>query len=299
MGVLDGRVAIITGAGRGLGRGYALEFARQGAAVVVNDRGGATDGSGVDGSPATEVVREIEALGGAAVADHGDVTNETDVEALVALAVAEYGRVDVLVNNAGILRDRMLVSMSAEEWDMVVAVHLRGHFLTSRAAANHWRRRSKAGEQVMASIVNTSSTSGLIGSVGQTNYSAAKAGIAALSAVSQLELDRYGVRVNTVCPAARTRLTLQTPGLDEALASPVDGFDVYDPENVAPFVAYLSTAHCPIKGKTFFVYGSEIHLFQPWTLVDSISNDGRWSIEALSEKAARFASIEFDRDLPV
>lgn len=238
MGTLDGRVAVITGAGRGLGREHALRLAAEGAAIVVNDLGSSSDGAGTDDGPAAAVVAEIETLGGAAIANSDDVTQEEGSDALIASAIDAFGAVHVLVNNAGILRDRTIVSMSAAEWDDVVRVHLRGHFLPTRAAARFWRERSKAGEPIAASVINTVSTSGLFGQPGQANYGAAKSGIATFSLIADAELSRYGVRVNAVCPAGRTRLVLQTPAAAEALAPPEDGsFDPHDPANVSPFVA--------------------------------------------------------------
>ena len=274
MGALDGRVAVITGAGRGLGREHALLFAAEGAKVVVNDLGGATDGSGSDKTAAEAVVEEIKAMGGEAVAN-GD-------------SAADWEGGQRLVNNAGILRDRVLVNMSAEEWDAVINVHLRGHFVPSHWAAAYWRQQVKEGKEVNAAIVNTSSGAGLLGNPGQTNYSAAKAGIAAFTMTAAQELVRYGVRVNAIAPLARTRLTLQTPGLGEAVAAPEDGsFDAWDPANVSPLVAYLSTANCPITGGVFHVGGNEVGLFQQWTLVDKINTDGRWTVEGLAAEAKR------------
>ena len=272
MGALDGRVAIITGAGRGLGREHALLFAAEGAKVVVNDLGSAAD----------EVVEEIRAAGGEAVASTHDITSWGDGAALVRLAVEELGGLDVLVNNAGILRDRMLVSMSEEEWDEIIAVHLKGHFVPTRFAAAHWREEAKAGREVQASIIHTSSTSGLLGNPGQTNYGAAKAGIGAFSMICAQELARYGVRSNCIAPAARTRLTEATPGLGEMVAAPPEGFDVWDPANVAPLVAYLATADCPLTGRTFFAQGGTVRVLEPWHLGDRIERDDRWTIEALA-----------------
>ncbi|MGH9275431.1 MAG: SDR family NAD(P)-dependent oxidoreductase, partial [Acidimicrobiales bacterium] len=232
MGSLDGRVAIITGAGRGLGREHALLFASEGAKVVVNDLGDAAEA----------VAEEIRATGGEATASTHDITSWDDGPALIAQAVDGFGRLDVLVNNAGILRDRMLVSMSEAEWDDIIAVHLKGHFVPTRFAAAHWREQVKAGAEVQASIIHTSSTSGLIGNPGQTNYGAAKAGIGAFSIICAQELAHYGVRSNCIAPAARTRLTEATPGLGDMVAAPAEGFDIWDPANVSPLVAYLATA---------------------------------------------------------
>jgi NAD(P)-dependent dehydrogenase (short-subunit alcohol dehydrogenase family) len=272
MGSLEGRVAIITGAGRGLGRAHALLFAQEGAKVVVNDLG----------PEAEEVAEEIRAAGGEAVATSQDVTDWDGGAAMVDLALRAFGRLDVLVNNAGILRDRVLVNMSEEEWDVVVAVHMKGHFIPTRFAAAHWREQVKQGETVQASIIHTSSTSGLLGNPGQTNYGAAKAGIGAFSIICAQELGRYGVRSNCIAPAARTRLTEATPGLGEVVAAPSEGFDVWDPANVSPLVAYLATADCGVTGKTFFVQGGTVRLMQPWTLAERIERDSRWTIEDLA-----------------
>ncbi|HWC37611.1 MAG TPA: SDR family NAD(P)-dependent oxidoreductase, partial [Acidimicrobiales bacterium] len=233
MGALDGRVAIITGAGRGIGREHALLFAQEGAKVVVNDLGGAMDGSGDDRSAAQKVVDEIKATGGEAVANADNVADWEGGRRLIDTAVEAFGDVHVLINNAGILRDRMLVSMDEAEWDAVIHVHLKGHFVPTRWAANYWREQSKAGKEVDAAIVNTSSTSGLIGNPGQSNYGAAKAGIAAFTVITAQELQRYGVRVNAIAPAARTRMTEATPGLSDVVKAPTDTakFDVWDPAN--------------------------------------------------------------------
>ena len=296
MGALDGRVAIITGAGRGIGREHALLFAAEGARVVVNDLGGAPDGSGADLTPAQQVVEEIRAAGGEAVVNGDDVTDAGGAEQLVKTALTEFGQLDVLVNNAGILRDRMLVNMTDEEFDDVVRVHLRGHFMPMRAAARYWKDQSKAGAEVRASVINTASTSGLFGQPGQTNYGSAKSGIATMSIIAQMELERFGVRVNAICPAARTRLT---EGLGGAEALSGEGaFDAMDPANVSPFVAYLATADCPIKGRAFFVYGGQVHLFQPWSLVDKIEVDHKWTLDELAEQGPRLAGPEFDLGKP-
>jgi NAD(P)-dependent dehydrogenase (short-subunit alcohol dehydrogenase family) len=273
---LDGRVAIITGAGRGIGREHALLFAAEGAKVVVNDLGGSPEGTGSDGTPAEEVVAEIVAAGGEAIANHDDITDFDAAKRLVESAVEAFGDLHVLVNNAGILRDRMLTNMTEEEWDAVIKVHLKGHFAPMRHAAAYWRERAKAGESVSGSVINTSSTSGLFGNVGQTNYGAAKMGIAALTIIGAAELGRYGVRVNAIAPAARTRLTQDLGG---ASSQPVaaDQFDRMDPANVSPWVAYLATEGCPITGRSFLVYGGNVELFQPFAIVDKIEKDGRWT----------------------
>jgi NAD(P)-dependent dehydrogenase (short-subunit alcohol dehydrogenase family) len=274
VGSLDGRVAIITGAGRGLGREHALLFASEGAQVVVNDLGDAADA----------VVGEIRAAGGAAVPSTHDITSWDGGQALIGSAIEAFGRLDVLVNNAGILRDRMLVSMSEAEWDEVVAVHLKGHFVPTRFAAAHWREQVKGGAEVQASIIHTSSTSGLLGNPGQTNYGAAKAGIGAFSIICAQELARYGVRSNCIAPAARTRLTESTPGLGEMVAAPAEGFDVWDPANVSPLVAYLATADCPLTGRTFFAQGGTVRVLEPWQLGERLERDERWTIDDLAKE---------------
>jgi NAD(P)-dependent dehydrogenase (short-subunit alcohol dehydrogenase family) len=274
VGSLEGRVAVITGAGRGLGREHALLFAAEGAKVVVNDLGDA----------AAAVADEIRAAGGVAVPSTHDITSWAGGQALVELATGELGGLDILVNNAGILRDRMLVSMTEAEWDDVVAVHLKGHFVPTRFAAAHWREQAKAGHDVRASIINTSSTSGLLGNPGQTNYGAAKAGIASFSIICAQELSRYGVRSNCIAPAARTRLTEGTPGLGEMVAPPAEGFDLWDPANVSPLVAYLATADCPITGRTFFVQGGLVRVMEPWQLGARLERDDRWTIDDLARE---------------
>jgi NAD(P)-dependent dehydrogenase (short-subunit alcohol dehydrogenase family) len=286
MGALDGRVAIITGAGRGIGREHALLFASEGAKVVVNDLGGAIDGSGDDRSPAQQVVDEIRAMGGEAMANDDNVADWEGGQRLVASTVEAFGDLHVLVNNAGILRDKMLVNMSPEEWDSVIHVHLKGHFVPTRHAAGYWREQIKAGREVRAAIVNTSSTSGLLGNPGQTNYGAAKAGIAAFTVIAAQELSRYGVRVNAIAPAARTRMTEATPGLGDIVKAPTDPgkFDIWSPANISPLVAYLSTETCPLNGKVLFVQGGQVRLFQPWTMTDTLEKDDRWTVAELAEQ---------------
>jgi NAD(P)-dependent dehydrogenase (short-subunit alcohol dehydrogenase family) len=290
MGSLDGRIAIITGAGRGLGREHALLFAAEGATVVVNDLGGDIDGTGDDRAPAQLVVDEIKEMGGEAVANVDNVADWEGAQRLVNTAVETYGDLHVLVNNAGILRDRVLVNMTEEEWDAVIHVHLKGHFCPTRFAAGYWREQTKAGKEVKASIINTSSTSGLLGNPGQANYGAAKAGIAAFSNIVAMELTpRYGVRANTIAPAARTRLTEQTPGLEDAVKKPDDpgAFDTWDPANVSPLVAYLATENCPFTGTTFFVQGSVVRLFQPWTMTETIDKGDRWTVAELEKEMVK------------
>ena len=291
MGVLDGRVAIITGAGRGLGREHALLFAAEGAMVVVNDLGGASDGAGSDQTAAEQVVAEIEAMGGQAMANGDDVSDWDGGKALIDAAVETFGRLDILVNNAGILRDRVLINMSEAEWDDVVRVHMKGHFVPTRWAATYWREQVKAGAEVKANLIHTSSTSGLLGNPGQTNYGAAKAGIGSFSIICAKELARYGVRSNCIAPAARTRLTEATPGLGEIVKPPEDAetFDVWDPANVSPLVAYLATADCPFTGETFYVQGGTVRLMAPWRMGDGVEHPERWTVEALGEALGKLA----------
>ena len=289
MGALEGRVAIITGAGRGIGRQHALLFASEGAKVVVNDLGGAVDGSGDDRSPAQQVVDEIKDIGGEAIVNADDVASWEGGQRLVNAAVEAFGDLHVLVNNAGILRDRVLVNMTEEEWDAVIHVHLKGHFVPTRWAATYWREQSKAGNKVSAAVVNTSSTSGLLGNPGQSNYGTAKAGLAAFTVIAAQELSRYGVRVNAIAPAARTRMTESTPGLSDIVQAPSDPgvFDAWDPANVSPLAAYLATESCPLTGKVFFVQGGKVQYFQPWTLTTEIDKGARWTVDELAAEVPK------------
>ena len=289
MGALYGRVAIITGAGHGIGREHALLFAAEGAKVVVNDLGGAIDGTGSDAGPAQAVVDEIRAMGGEAVANNDDVADWEAGSRLVQAAVDAFGDLHILVNNAGILRDRMLVTMTEQEWDAVIKVHLKGHFVPTHHAAVYWREQAKAGHEVKAAVVNTSSTSGLLGNIGQTNYGAAKAGIGAFTLIAAQELARYGVRVNTIVPAARTRLTESTPGLSDIVQPPSSPvcFDIWDPANVSPLAVWLCTEDCPAHGRTFFIQGGTVKLFEGWRTTESIDQEERWTITQLDESMPR------------
>ncbi|MFI6498633.1 SDR family oxidoreductase [Nonomuraea typhae] len=276
VGICEGRVVIVTGAGRGIGREHALEFARQGARVVVNDLGTARDGAGRSPGPAHEVVDRIHAEGGQAVANADDVATWDGAGRLVKSAVAAYGRLDVLVNNAGILRDRMLVSMTEEDWDDVVRVHLKGHFLALRHAAAHWRERHKSGEPVDARVINTSSGAGLMGSLGQSNYAAAKAAITALTQVAAAELARYGVTVNAIAPAARTRMTEEV--FATTMTRPESGFDPMDPANIAPLVVWLgSPESAAVTGRVFEVEGGAISVATGWKHGPRITAPARWN----------------------
>jgi NAD(P)-dependent dehydrogenase (short-subunit alcohol dehydrogenase family) len=288
MGILEGRVAVITGAGNGIGREHALLFASEGAKVVVNDLGGLGDGTGESTTAATKVAEQIRAEGGEAVANHDDVADFAGAGRLIAQAVDTYGRLDVLVNNAGILRDAFFHRMTEEEWDTVIRVHLKGHFATSRHAADHWRARSKAGEDVKGAIINTCSASGtFLPNPGQANYGAAKAAIAALSLVTAAELGRIGVRVNCIAPAARTRLTVGVPGMvGELMKKPADpdAFDAFDPAHVSPLVAYLAREDCPLTGKVFAVQGGAISELEGWHAGATISTVGGWTQEILERE---------------
>jgi NAD(P)-dependent dehydrogenase (short-subunit alcohol dehydrogenase family) len=275
MGALDGRVAIVTGAGRGIGRAHALLFAEEGARVVVND---------LDAEPAQEVCGEIEAAGGEALAHAGDITSWKGAAELVDAAVDVFGELHVLVNNAGFLRDRALVNMTEEEWDDVLRVHVNGHAAPTRFAASYWRTESKAGHDRKPSVINTTSTSGLLGNPGQSNYGAAKAAIAAMTVIFAQELTRYGVRVNAIAPAARTRLTEAAPGIADLVQPPIDAtFDVWDPANVAPLAAYLATADAPESGRVFFVQGGTIRLVEGWRMTSTLDRPTRWTVESLAE----------------
>ncbi|MDT4976613.1 MAG: hypothetical protein QOG98_2371 [Pseudonocardiales bacterium] len=275
MSLCDGRVVIVTGAGRGIGRAHALAFAAEGAAVVVNDVGAALDGTGAEAAPAQQVVDEIIAAGGRAVANTDDVADWAGAERLIGTAVQLFGRLDVLVNNAGFLRDRMLVNLSEPEWDAVIRVHLKGHFAPTRHAAAYWRAESKAGRQPDARIVNTSSGAGLLGSVGQGNYSAAKAGIAALTIVAAAELGRYGITVNAIAPAARTRMT--EAAFAETMAKPADGFDAMAPENISPLVVWLgSCASAGVTGRVFEVEAGTVSLADGWRHGPPVDKGARW-----------------------
>ncbi|MEV5714908.1 SDR family oxidoreductase [Amycolatopsis mediterranei] len=265
-GLCQDRVVVVTGAGRGIGRAHALAFAAEGAPVVVND---------VDGDAAAGVVTEVEDLGGKAVADTSDVADWTGARELIGTALENFGRLDVLVNNAGFLRDRMLVNLGEDEWDAVVRVHLKGHFAPLRHAAEHWRAEAKAGRVPQARVINTSSGAGLLGSVGQGNYSAAKAGIAGLTVVAAAELARYGVTVNAIAPAARTRMT---EAVFASMARPDSGFDAMAPENVSPLVVWLGSAESGhVTGRVFEVEGGKVALAQGWRHGPAVYKGERWN----------------------
>lgn len=291
MGLLDGRVCIVTGAGRGIGREHALYLASQGAKVVVNDLGGNIDGTGADRAPAQQVVDEIEAMGGEAVANTDNVADWKGAENLINTAIEAFGTLHVLVNNAGILRDRVIVNMTEEEWDAVINVHLKGHFAPLHHAAAYWRQKSKEGNPVKASVIHTSSESGLFGNPGQSNYGAAKAGIAALSLIASKELAKYGVRSNTIAPRARTRLTESTFG-SQALQVPEGQFDIWHPGNISPVVAWLAHEDCPANGEVFFVFGGTVQRVKGWTFDSDhkIEKNDRWTLEELIEEGKKLVS---------
>jgi NAD(P)-dependent dehydrogenase (short-subunit alcohol dehydrogenase family) len=279
---LDGKVAVVTGAGRGIGREHALALARAGAKIVVNDLGASLAGEGADTGPAHDVVRKIQALGGEAVADGENVADFAGAKRLIDGAVATFGRLDILVNNAGILRDRMLVNMEEHEWDAVIDVHLKGHFAPTRHAAAHWRERSKAGDQVNARVINTSSPSGIFGNVGQLNYGAAKAGIVGFTLIAAQELQRYGVTVNAIAPNARTRMTEAAFG---EIPPPENGFDAADPANNSPIVVALCADEARnITGQVFFIYGGVVNMLSGWEAGELFASDERWNPDALLQE---------------
>jgi len=274
-GICEGRVVIVTGAGRGIGREHALGFAREGASVAVNDLGVAADGTGANSGPAQQVVDEIQAVGGIAIANTDDIADWEGARRLVRSAVDAFGDLDVVVNNAGFVRDRMLFTTSEEEWDAVIRVHLKGHFAVTRHASEYWRARSKAGEAVDARIVNTSSGAGLMGSVGQGAYSAAKGGIAALTLVEAAEMGRYGVTANAIAPAARTRMTEEVFG--DRMQVPESGFDVNDPANISPLVVWLgSSESADVTGRMFEVEGGSISVADGWQHGPGLDKGARW-----------------------
>jgi NAD(P)-dependent dehydrogenase (short-subunit alcohol dehydrogenase family) len=279
MGLVDGRVVIVTGAGGGIGRAHALAFAAEGARVVVNDIGVGLDGSpATGGSAAQGVVDEITAAGGEAVANGSNIADWDQAASLIQTAIETFGGLDVLVNNAGIVRDRMMANTSEEEFDAVIAVHLKGHFATMRHAASYWRGLSKEGKapkDIDARIINTSSGAGLQGSVGQGNYSAAKAGIAAMTLVGAAEMGRYGVTVNAIAPSARTRMTETV--FAEMMATQDDDFDAMAPENISPLVVWLGSAESrDVTGKVFEVEGGKIRIAEGWAHGPEVDKGARW-----------------------
>jgi NAD(P)-dependent dehydrogenase (short-subunit alcohol dehydrogenase family) len=288
LGVLDGKVAIVTGAGRGIGRQEALHLAAEGAAVVVNDVGVDLSGAGGGDRPADAVAAEIEAGGGRATANSDDVSSYAGAERIVAQALDSFGRLDVLVNNAGILRDKMSFNLAEEDFDDVVRVHLKGHFAMSRTAGAHWRDRYKAGKPVSGRIINTTSEAGLFGSTGQANYAAAKGAIATLTLVLAREYERFGVTANAIAPRARTRMTKSALG---DLAPTPGTFDSWAPENVAPVVAWLASDGAgAVNGQIFVVWGGAVHLIGGFQPVASLRRDSAWTATELLENQDRLFS---------
>ena len=284
MGRLDGKVAIVTGSARGVGRAHAMLLASEGAKVVVNDLGGEWDGTGADTRPAQQTVDEITAAGGEAVANYDNVASWEGGENLIKQALETYGDLHILINNAGILRDRTVFNMTEQEWDAVINVHLKGHFVPTRFATAYWREKAKSsGESANGRVVFTSSEAGLFGNGGQANYAAAKAGIASLGIVVSREMSKYGVTANNLAPRARTRLTEGTFG---EFTQEEGGFDSWAPENISPWVVYLcSDAAAHITGQTFIVGGGEVDLVQGWTVVNKIEKDGRWTLDELQKRS--------------
>ena len=283
---LEGRVAVVTGAGRGLGREHALFLASHGARVVVNDLGSAVDGEGADRAPGEQVVDEILAAGGQAVFSGHDVSGWEEAGEMIRLAIESFGDLHVLVNNAGILRDRTLANMTEAEWDGVIKVHLKGHAAASHHALRHWRQQAKSGQQVRASVIHTSSVSGLVGNFGQANYAAAKLGIVALSQVIAAEVGHYGVRSNAISPSARTRLALTTPGVEDVLQPPEneEELDLYHPANVSPLVGWLAEENCAVTRQIFHVIGNRILVVSMPGVVKTLESEGRWTLEQLDEQ---------------
>jgi NAD(P)-dependent dehydrogenase (short-subunit alcohol dehydrogenase family) len=287
MGLLDGKVAIVTGAGRGIGRGHALELARQGAKVIVNDLGGDWAGAGADSTPAGQVVQEIKDLGGEGAPNFDNVATWDGAEKMVTQAIEGFGDLHILINNAGILRDRMTFNMNEDDWDAVVTVHGKGHFAPTRHACAYWRQKSKdTGGPVFGRVIHTSSESGLFSNAGQSNYAFAKAGIASFGIVIAKEMSRYGVTSNVIAPRARTRLTEMTFG--GAMNAPAEGFDQMDPDNIAPWVVYLCTEEAAhISGQVFMVFGGTVQFVEQYKLSDQIQKAaGRWTVEELVKKSA-------------
>lgn len=286
MGRLDGRIAVVTGAGRGIGREHALLLAREGASVVVNDLGGGD--SGDEAAPANQVVAEIAAAGGRACAHHGDVSTWPGAESLVNRAIDEFGGLDIVVNNAGILRDAFLTDMTEAEWDAVVTVNLKGHAAMTHHAAAYWKARHRDGRPVAGSIVNTASASGTTSIVPrELNYGAAKAGILAMTKISALELARYGARVNAIAPLARTRLTLAAPALQERMAYDGKGVDAWGTAEVSPLVAHLAASDCVLTGRVFAVQGGRIDELDGWRPVRSALVDKSWTVESVEAELTR------------
>lgn len=303
--LLEGKVAIVTGAGRGIGRGEALLLAKEGAKVVVNDIGGGFDGKGGHHGPADDIIKEIKEFGGEAAPNYDSVVDFQAAKRIIDTAISNFGKLDILVNNAGILRDRMVFNMTEEEWDDVLGVHLKGTFNCTRHACAYWRTQHKSGEPVAGRIINTVSDAGLVYNPGQSNYGAAKAGIAAFTLIAAKEMTKYGVTSNVVTPFARTRLTTDaTPSLAPLMNmfTPEEmekkfGFDILDPENVAPLVVYLASDDAKdITGQVFRVVGGNVWLLKSWRSFDKITKPGRWTPEELGPKVKELLSRAPERE---
>jgi NAD(P)-dependent dehydrogenase (short-subunit alcohol dehydrogenase family) len=289
--LLEDKVAIVTGAGRGIGRGEALLLAKEGAKVVVNDIGGGFDGKGEHHGPADDIVKEIKDFGGEAAPNYDSVVDFQAAKRIIDTTISNFGKLDILVNNAGILRDRMIFNMAEEEWDAVLGVHLKGTFNCTRHACTYWREQHKAGKPVAGKIINTVSDAGLVYNPGQSNYGAAKAGIAAFTLIVAKEMAKYGVTSNVVVPLARTRLTTDaTPSLAPLMSTPEDmekkfGFDALNPDNTAPLVVYLASDDAKdITGQVFRIIGGTVWLLESWRSFDKITKPGRWTPEELGPK---------------
>jgi NAD(P)-dependent dehydrogenase (short-subunit alcohol dehydrogenase family) len=297
MGVLDGKVAIVTGAGGGIGKCHALLLASEGAQIVVNDLGGSWDGEGQDARAAQQVVEEIEAMGGAAVANHDSCSDWNAAEGMIQQAIDTFGSLDILVNNAGILRDKMGYNMGESDWDSVIDVHMKGHFATTHFAAKHWRERAKAGDEIYGRIINTASESGMFGNAGQANYAAAKAGIIALTQVTARELAKIGVTANAIAPRARTRMTEQTFAGFGAVEE--GQFDEWDPANISPVVGWLaSPAAADVTGQVFIVWSDEVQVARGWRVAGKVNaGKQRWTVDGLADAATELFA-NHDSGLP-
>jgi len=293
MGALDGKVAVITGAGRGLGRGHALLMAEEGAKIVVNDLGGEWDGTGKATGPADDVVKEIKDAGGQAVASFDSVTDFQGAKRIIDCAIDNFGKLDILVNNAGFLRDKMTFNMTEEEWDAVIAVHLKGTFNCGRWACAYFREQGKAGKLQSGRIINTMSHAGLLGNAGQGNYASAKLGIGALTMVWAREMEKYNVTCNAIVPMARTRMTVQTPSLSAMFAEKPEGqFDDMAPENVSPLVAYLASDQAQsITGRWLSIRGGKLESWLPPQLAKSIDIDKRWTVKEITERIGELGDL--------
>lgn len=286
---LSGKVAVVTGSGGGIGRAVAVAMARAGASVVINDVGTSLQGEGTSGGPAAETRALIEAEGGRAATNTDSVADWSGAQKIVQTAMDHFGRIDIVVNNAGILRDAALVNMTESDFDEVMRVHIKGHFAPTRFAAEHWREAHHAGVHRPRNLIHTSSTSGIYANPGQANYGPAKSAIVTLSQIAAKELERYGAVSNVVIPGARTRLTLASPGLPEIMRAPAEGFDVWHPGNASPLVVYLASAGCPFNGEAFYVQGGTVRRLAPWSLAgESIEHPVRWDVDELADAMRTF-----------